>query len=391
MFELKITATSVADLVSQLDQLRSSLPPAYVVKEGPAEVAIEVPLPEPVAEQPKRRGRPPKAKESDADFVASQENAPIVEPVKETSEIEHVEADVSEIGEEVNTSHAAPGEVYTLKGDGYNNDSRRLTYKDGLRFSSVHKDSEHKFTEYAEHAPEVLKEEELPDEPMVPLTEADKALLDDGIPEHMRDDVAPASVEAALEQLVEGVEPYQEGDEVPEGILDRPTSAEAPTETESAPPVEPEPDTSEPVTPASSDGQEASDSGPSASPAGSAPPELLKFGEDIEGCGSWDQAFEVMKAFFQSPFFKGLEESTQNKVRGRTWENMKDLGNFPLPDPITHPQAFRLYLEAETDPEALAGSFVFLKKDKDAQWEGRSEPVRKVIEDAVARRLKEIG
>ncbi len=63
-----------------------------------------------------------------------------------------------------------------------------------------------------------------------------------------------------------------------------------------------------------------------------------------------------------------------------------------MPDPITNPQAFRLFLEAETDPEALSGSFQFLKRDKDADWNNpKREAIRAVIETAVERRLKEIA
>lgn len=290
------------------------------------------------------------------------------EPVKETAETEHVDADVSEIGAEVDTSHAAPGETYLMAGDGYNGDNRRMTYRDGLCYSTVHKDSEGKHPEYAAHAPtpEILQ----PDE--------------DGIPEHMRDDVGGGSI-SDLQAELSGVEPYQEGEEAPEGVLDRPT------ETAGVQPAEPEPDTSETATPASSDGPEPSGSGPSAAAENASPDPLAQYGEDVENCGSWDAYLTVMRGFFASEFFKARTPEIQNKIRARTWANLKELGRFALPDPISDIYAFRLFIEWCEDAEALSGSFVFLKKDPDAKWNEQSPAFQNAISSAVERRLKELG
>lgn len=355
MYELKITAHTMTELRERVTELALdmgvTISQEYEVR---LTAPVEVPLPEPrveTEEKPKRKTKAEKAAEA--------------QPVKKTAEIEHVDADVVETGREVDKSHASPGEVYTLKGDVYNNDNRRLTYKDGVRFSSVHKDSEGKFTEYAEHAPEV---------------KADGVGTDDGIPEHMRDDVAPASVEEAREELVS----------IPDELDGRPTSAEAPTETESAPPVEPEPDTSEPVTDASQDGAETSDSGPSAEADESFPSEFAAFIDEVESAKTWDDVKASIRTFYQTQTFKEMSPERQNKVRANTamvcTERREEGLLNGLPDQADDLSFFRLWLEAQYDRDAIEGTYFTLKTG--GQWKAANDAMKGAIDNAVKAKLE---
>lgn len=268
-------------------------------------------------------------------------------------------------------AHAKPGEVYVLKGDGYNADKRRLIYKDGNRFSTVHKTSEGRYTEYAQHAPEPV--------------------VDDGIPEHVRDDVAPASVEEArteLEGVVEGVEAYQDGEEVPEGVMD-------PTGTGGAPAAAPEPATSATATPASDAGATPAEaSGPSAPADGAMPPALREFIEAVESVGTWADVKKAMAAFFVTDTFKGFPIERQNKVRASTWEacaERKASGDLKdLPDHAEDVSAFRLWIEAQPDPDAIKGTYYTLQQTS-KQWKDAPEGSKSTVARAVAERLKAVG
>lgn len=249
--------------------------------------------------------------------------------------------------------HAAPGEVYLLEGDGYNNDKRRVTYKDGVRFSTVHKDTSHKHTVYTVHAPTIAPP------------------ADDGIPEHMRDDVGATSMDGLKDEL-SGVEAYQEGDEVPEGVLDRPTSPEGSTVTEVAPPAEPEPATSEPVTAASGDGAPtAEDSGQSPPAVGEGlPPEYAEYVQALAAATTWAAVKKAMGAFYNTDFFKGLTPEKQNRVRANTWGDCVDSKAegvlTDLPDHADDMTAFRLWIETVEDPDAIIGTKNILERQE--QW-----------------------
>lgn len=319
---------------------------------------------------PKKRGRKPKdtaaeepsnpeaktyeapqSEESPTDEPETMAEEPAAEPDPAADKPSHAEM----------APHAAPGEVYLLAGDGYNNDKRRITYKDGVRFSTVHKDSEKKHTVYARHAPEIVAED---------------------VPDIYNDDSGPRTIE----ESVRGVEPMQDGEEAPEGILERPTSAEDATETDGAPDAEPEPDTSEPATPASDDGPETSDSGPSAEAAS----EFDEFVEAVESAPLWADVKKAMKQFFPTDAFRNLTPDRQNKIRASTWEacvERKGKGEMKdLPDHGQDVTAFRLWLEWIGDPDAINGTLYALQRGD--QWKAAPEPTKKSLIDAVRARLE---
>lgn len=310
-------------------------------------------------EKPKRKGRPPKNPEPEEAMHASSEGEKTDTADQPETEIRQPELEMS-TETEVVSSCAEPGEIYLLEGDRPNSEGRQLTYKDGVRFSTVMNPELSKLKTYPKHAPEIAEED---------------------IPEHMRDDVAPASVEDAQAELGRYPGAIGEGEGKWNG------GAEHPTETVSAPDAEPEPATSETATPASSDGPEASDSVPSAE-AGEGW-SLERYGDAIENCGSWQEVLDTIKSVFASDFWNALTPTQQNSLRGKTWLNLKEIGNFAVPDPITSLSAFRLFIEAETDPEAISGGFTFLQKEP--VWKNASDGNRTVLEKAVAARLEALG
>lgn len=275
------------------------------------------------------------------------------------------------------SEHAAPGEVYLLVGDGYNNDKRRITYKNGVRFSTVHKDSEGKYTEYATHAPELLTEAELPEEPMVPLTDEDQAALAITITSEGQYEAAQAEYEAFFgnepaEGTPEAARFVALGEALAAYETGRPTSPGADTETASAQPAEPEPATSEPATNASGDGgSTAADSGQSAPAAGDGPPpEYAEYINAVDTAETWAAVKKAMGAFYNTDFFKGLSPEKQNRVRANTWgacvESKAEGVLQDLPDHAEEMTAFRLWLETITDPDVIIGTKNVLEKQP--QW-----------------------
>lgn len=85
------------------------------------------------------------------------------------------QADTPDDAEIVQDGHAAEGETYFMAGDGLTAEGTRITYKDGVRFSTS-KDPT-KFPVYAEHAPELPEvEEEEPSTDAQP--EAEETIID---------------------------------------------------------------------------------------------------------------------------------------------------------------------------------------------------------------------
>lgn len=260
-------------------------------------------------------------------------------------------------------------------------------------------------TEVAEPAPKRRgrppKAAARPVTPNNPETEQDEPRnsgsddADDSIPEHMRDDLAPTSMEDAMSQLegsLEGVEPYQDGEEVPEDVM-RPISAEDPTETETAPPAEPEPATSEPATDASSDGPEALDSGLSADQENDFPPDFRAFIDNVESAETWEAVKIAMRDFYQSQTFKDMDHAAQNRVRANTaavcMERKASGVLRGLPDQIDDLSYFRLWLEDQEDADAIKGTFATLQRS--TQWKSAPEAMLNALRSAVNVRLEHLG
>jgi hypothetical protein len=257
------------------------------------------------------------------------EPAPEIEVVVEPQPEQATEIEDDDEGQPIEEGHAAPGEIYIHTEDTVQTtDGRYMTFRDGARFSSTAEPL--KFKVYAEHSPEPIEEEESP------------------------------------------------------------TTAAEPTETDGAPPAEPEPDTSEPAEDASDDGQpQEEDSGQSApleSDTDGLPPELAAYVSQIDTCKSWADAKTVMQQFYATDFFKGLKDFTKNEIRAQTWTTLKEVG-VKTPDPITDVSAFRLFIEAVDDIEAISGAFSFLKKDQDAKFSEKAPATQAAIADAVADRI----
>ena len=371
MFELTITANSIPELLEKAAALAAlGVTKPVMAPEVPLpELRVYEPVTEPTApevvpEKPKRkytrRAAAPTPEPEEAMHAAA-------EPVQETPEIEHVEPDVSETAAEPDMSHAAPGEVYLLAGDKPNNEGRQLTYIDGARHSLVMNPETSKLKTYPEHAPEVA------------FLAAQAALGDDGIPEHMRDENAPRSVEEAQAEI-------------------------PPTQTAGVQPAESEPDTSETAMPASDDGAPPEVASGQSAPAGGDlrdHPDGKTFVDALTSAPDWDGVLVAMRVFWQTPLFKAFAPDKQNHIRASTWETCLERvrkGKLKsLPDHGADLTCFRLWLEWIEDAEdfsaadAITGTLNALKTSD--QWAAAEEKpyLREACETAAAARIKELG
>jgi hypothetical protein len=92
------------------------------------------------------------AEPASTDGADTEASGPSAQPEAPTQEDE-APADTPD----VHDGHADPGETYLFHGDGATADGRRITYRDGVRFSTTAEPD--KFKTYARHAPEPAGEE----------------------------------------------------------------------------------------------------------------------------------------------------------------------------------------------------------------------------------------
>ncbi len=181
----------------------------------------------------------------------------------------------------------------------------------------------------------------------------------------------------------------------------RPTTQGAATGTETAPTAEAEPDTQASAEPASEPSAEAgADSSPSL-PADAAAPEveaevvqsdlpqeLDTFIDALEKVESWTETKTALQAFLTSDFFKGLPLDQANRMRRNAWETLLERGVDWVPNHMTDVSAFRLWLEAQDDPNVLRDAWDRLQAD-DA-FQSRPDGLRANIAGAVAGALAEL-
>lgn len=121
-------------------------------------------------------------------------------------------------------------------------------------------------------------------------------------------------------------------------------------------------------------------------------PELDAFLDKVEPATTFGEIKQALQGFFGTPYFRGLDLAHQNHIRRNTWEavmekkaegQMKD-----LPDHAQDVSAFRLWLEAQGDPDAIIGTFNVLKATPN--YEGKTPEFKKGFEEAVEARIKRI-
>ncbi len=212
----------------------------------------------------------------------------------------------------------------------------------------------------AEPVAEALSEPVRPVEPETtpePAPEPEAApeapqATDEGIPAHMLDDSAPATVEEAQAEL--------------------------------APEPEVEPDDA-------------------------FPPDFKNFIEMVETATEWPQIPDAMREFYNSDTFKAMTPDAQNRVRANTWDICQERAlpvpltneggieirtekGVPilepklkgLPDPADNMTAFRLFLEACEDKDAIVGTKQVLERS--AQW--NAEKTTQAMRDGLTRAVE---
>jgi hypothetical protein len=206
--------------------------------------------------------------------------------------------------EQVLDGHAGPGEVYLMAGEAPTADGRRVTYRDGERFSTVGEGAE-VMGVYARHSPEAVAEEE-----------------------------------TAAEVEDEDVTGEAEAEEEDEG------------------------------------GEDNSD----------LPAEFRKYIGAVEEAKSFSEVKEAMAEFYKTPLFAGMTTAQQNKIRAQTWGTVEDNALPDKPDHATDVSAFRLWIEACEDPEAINGTLAVLERQP--AFEKKDPSFKDAIRRAVASRIE---
>lgn len=96
------------------------------------------------------------------------------------------------------------------------------------------------------------------------------------------------------------------------------------------------------------------------------PPEMQTFVEAVESVATFVEVKHAMATFFKTDTFKAMPLEQQNFVRCQTWETLTDreaAGDFTdLPDHAIDVSAFRLWLEAQDDSDAISGTLSVLER-----------------------------
>lgn len=293
------------------------------------------------------------------------------ESVQEPPEIEHVEADVSEKVPEPNTSYAAPGEIYLLAEDRPNDQGRQLTYIDGVRHSSVMNPETSKLRTYAAHAPEKPE---------------------DDIPEHMRDENAPMTVEdaqieaapvvitseAEYEAAMAEYEPMFDAEQADGARFQALGAAIAAWEEKRPRPTE------EVMVPLTEKDEAAVAELEAEAAEDDMPADFAAYIDTVEAAQTWDQVKTAMREFMQSETWRGFSPSQQNKVRANTAEECFAHVQG-LPDHADDVTMFRIWIEAADDLDAIVGTKRILEQSD--QWKAVSDATRAAINQAVDVRL----
>lgn len=96
------------------------------------------------------------------------------------------------------------------------------------------------------------------------------------------------------------------------------------------------------------------------------PADFQTFVDAIEAAETFAQVKLAIQAFWATPTFKTMPLDQQNHVRYQTWMTLVDRkteGTFTdLPDQATDVSAFRLWVEAQDDAEAIQGTLAVLEQ-----------------------------
>lgn len=283
------------------------------------------------------------------------------------------------LGQAVYQGHAEEGEVYLFAGLPANEAGKWLTFKDGARNSLKGKVEGLKV--YAIHAPAPGDE-------------------DGGAADEEGDITQPCEYCGAAA-----------GEECKDDCPGEPTSAEggeaadpsSDTATDGVQPAEPEPATSEPVTPASTDGaRQAEASGPSTAEAAqteaaAAPEAETGFLATLAPMTSWLQIKAAASAMMRGADWAAAPEADKDEVRRGMWAHVERVRRDHK-DPVDQADdvsAFGMWLATmpknHEGAQAVEGTFATLKRECTVWKESLTDPQRAAVQGRVDAFLKASG
>ena len=119
------------------------------------------------------------------------------------------------------------------------------------------------------------------------------------------------------------------------------------------------------------------------------PPEMKTFIDSVESATTFGQVKGALQTFFATKVFRDMPLAQQNRMRGDTWDAIaekKEEGQMlDLPDHAQDVSAFRLWIEAQPDHEAIAGTFNVLKTTPN--YAGKDDTFKANFQKAVDARI----
>ena len=91
------------------------------------------------------------------------------------------------------------------------------------------------------------------------------------------------------------------------------------------------------------------------------PPEFTAYIDAVENASTFDEVKKAMATFYTSQVFKAMTPEQQNKIRANTWDTMLER-KLKVPDHATDVSAFRLWIEAQEDVDAITGTLGVLEE-----------------------------
>jgi hypothetical protein len=117
---------------------------------------------------------------------------------------------------------------------------------------------------------------------------------------------------------------------------------------------------------------------------------MKTFIDSVEGASTFGQVKGALQVFFSTKTFRDLPLAQQNRMRGDTWDAVmekKEAGQMlDLPDHAQDVSAFRLWIEAQPDHEAITGTFDVLKRSP--TYEAKDGIFKENFEKAVQNRIQ---
>lgn len=119
------------------------------------------------------------------------------------------------------------------------------------------------------------------------------------------------------------------------------------------------------------------------------PADFQTFVAAIEVAANFPEVKQALAAFFKTPTFQQMPTDQQNRIRYNTWMTLEDRkreGTFTdLPDQATDVSAFRLWVEAQDDAEAIQGTLAVLERQP--AFAGKDDAFKDGIRKAAADRV----